>query len=196
MTRAASVLVAILLSTALASAQEAPATRPSADEYTRRVRRGIEQLAGGDGAGAMTTFREAAALDGSRPEAAYYTGTAHRMGGNLEQALTSFQQAAALAQAASQPRWRARALHGVASTLERMEGRVEEARTAWQEYSRFADANQAVADPQLGRARIAAIDLMNEQEQAYVRVRQRIAEREEERRREQQEAARPRARGR
>ncbi|MCZ7681626.1 MAG: hypothetical protein M5U28_23655 [Sandaracinaceae bacterium] len=92
MTRAASVLVAILLSSALASAQEAPATRPSADEYTRRVRRGIEQLAGGDGAGAIATLREAAALDGSRPEAAYYTGTAHRMSGSLEQALTSFQQ--------------------------------------------------------------------------------------------------------
>ncbi len=177
---------------ALALAQDAP--RPGADEYTRRVQSGIERLAGGDPAGAITTFREAVGMDGSRPQAPYYIGTAHRMSGNLAEALTSFQQAAALAQAANLPRWRARALHGVASTLERMEGRVEEARTAWQAYASFADGNPTVADPQLGRARVSAIDLMNEQEQAYVQVRQRIAEREEERRREAEEAARPRGR--
>lgn len=194
MTRRTLLLIVSLLVPALASAQQPAAERPSADEYTRRVQSGIERLAGGDAAGAISIFREAVSLDGGRPHAPYYIGTAHRMTGNLAEALTSFQQAAALAQAAELPRWRSRALHGVASTLERMEGRVEEARAAWQEYARFADANPTVADPQLGRARVSAIDLMNEQEQAYVQVRQRIAEREVERRREAEEAARPRGR--
>ncbi|HEY8430067.1 MAG TPA: hypothetical protein VIL20_16910 [Sandaracinaceae bacterium] len=174
---------ASLLVASLAGAQAAD--RPSADEYTRRVQRGIEQLTGGDPSGAIATFREAVSLDGSRPQAPYYIGAAQRATGDLDGALTSFRQAAALAEAASLPRWQGRALHAVASTFERMEGRIEEARAAWQAYVSFAERNAAIADPQLGLARITAIDRMNEQEQAYVAVRQRIAEREEERRREE-----------
>lgn len=194
MTRRTLPLVALLLLVpALASAQNAsPPARPGADEYTRRVRSGVEQLAHGDSAGAMETFRQAIALDGSRPEAPYYLATAQRMSGQLDDALSGFQAAAALAQAASLPRWRARALSAAAFTLERMQGRIEDARTAWQAYSSFADANPTLADPQLGRARVQAIDMMNEQENAYVAVRQRIAEREDERRREAQEASQPR----
>jgi hypothetical protein len=60
---------------------------------------------------------------------------------------------------------------------------MEQARAAWEEYVRFAEASPTIADAQLGRARIQAIDIVNEQEQAYVNVRQRIADREEERRR-------------
>ena len=189
MTRALLAALLLVLAPALASAQAAE--RPSADAYTREVQRGIEQLAGGDAAGATTTFREAQAREARRPEAPYYLATLLRMTGDLEGAVSGFSQAAALAQAASLPRWQARALHGVASTLERILGRVEEARAAWQAYSTFADANPTVADSQLGRARVQAIDLMNEQEQAYVQVRQRIADREEELRR---EAEQPRQR--
>jgi tetratricopeptide (TPR) repeat protein len=187
--------IALLLWPALASAQEnGAATPPHADEYTVTVQRGITQLAGGDPSGAIATFQQAVQLDGSRPEAPYYIATAQRMSGDLQTALTGFQQAAALAQAANLPRWRARALEAAAFTLERMEGRVEDARTAWQEYARFADTNPTVADPQLGRARVSAIDIMNEQETAYVNVRQRIAEREQERAREAEEASQPRRR--
>lgn len=189
MTRSLMTVALLLLAPALASAQ-AP-ERPSADAYTQQVQRGIEQLASGDTAGATTTFQEALATEARRPEAQYYLATVLRMTGDLEGAVSGFQQSAALAQAATLPRWQARALHGVASTLERIAGRVEEARAAWQAYSSFADANPTVSDSQLGRARVQAIDLMNEQERAYVQVRQRIAEREEERRR---EAEQPRQR--
>lgn len=184
MTRSLTAAALLMLAPALASAQ-APAERPSADAYTQEVQRGIEQLAGGDTAGATSTFRQALAREARRPEAQFYLATVLRMTGDLEGAVRGFQQSAALAQAASLPRWQARALHGVASTLERITGRIEEARAAWQAYSTFADANPTVAGAQLGRARVQAIDLMNEQEQAYVQVRRRIAEREEERRREQ-----------
>jgi tetratricopeptide (TPR) repeat protein len=170
-------------------AQPAQPARPGADEYTTRVRAGIDQLAGGDTNGALSTFREALAMNGARPEAQYYIGEASRVSGNLAQAVSAFQQAAALALSANEPRWQGRALHGVASTLERMEGRIEDARTAWQEYVRFADSHTNVSDPGVGRARIQAIDMMNEQEQVYVQVRQRIAEREQERAREEREGA-------
>lgn len=175
----------------LAQAPAAQVSPPSADEYTRRVRAAIEQVAGGDLSGGTAALRSAIELDPARPEAHVYLATALRMAGELEGALATFRRAAELAQAPAQGRWRGRALAGAASTLERMPNRVEEARTAWQEYTRFADANQAVADPQVGRARVQAIDIMNEQEQVYANVRQRIAEREVERQREQQEAAQP-----
>ncbi len=165
---------------------------PGADAYTQRVRAGITQLTGGDTAGAIATFQEAVQLDGSRPDAPYYIATAQRMNGDLEAALTGFRQAASLAQAANLPRWRGRALSAVGFTLERMEGRIEDARTAWQAYSQFADTAPTQADPQLGRARVQAIDIMNEQEHAYVDVRQRIADREELHRQEAAEADHPR----
>jgi len=191
MTRSLMAAALFLLAPALASAQAPAAERPSADAYTQEVQRGIEQLAGGDTAGATSTFRQALAREARRPEAPFYLATVLRMTGDLDGAVRGFTQSAALAQAASLPRWQARALHGVASTLERIAGRIEEARAAWQAYSSFADANPTVSDAQLGRARVQAIDLMNEQEQAYVQVRRRIAEREEERRR---EAEQPRQR--
>jgi tetratricopeptide (TPR) repeat protein len=180
---------------AQAGAHGGPTERPHADETTQHVQHGIELLLRGDNAGAMSAFREAAGAEASRPEPQYYIGVANRMAGNFPDALAAFQQAAALAERGNAPSWRARALHGIASTLERMDGRADDARTAWQQYATFADANQRVASPQVGRARVQAIDVMNEQERVYVQVRQRIAEREEERRREAQEAAEPRRRG-
>lgn len=173
-------LALALLVSAPVLAQEgaASASSPGADAYTQRVQQGIEMLVAGDGAGASAAFRQAIALDESRPQAAFYLATIQRMGGNLEEALAGFRRSAELASSSGQPRWQARALSAVAMTLERMEGRVEEAREAWQEYTRFADAHPTIARPQLGRARLQAIDMMNEQEQVYFGVRERIAERE------------------
>ncbi len=157
---------------------EEEASTPGADEYTQRVQAGIQLLVSGDSAGAMNAFRDAVGIDGNRPQAPYYLAAANRISGNLQDAVTGFERAADLA--SSDPRWRGRAMQAVAQTLERMDGRLEEARTAWQAYVRFADTNAAVTRPQLGRARIQAIDIMVEQERAYVSVRQRIAERERE----------------
>ena len=153
-------------------------TRPGADAYTQRVQAGIALLVVGDSGGATAAFRDAVGMDGNRPMAPYYLAAASRLSGNLEDALNGFRRAAELGQA--EPRWRGRALQGVAETLERMQGRLEDARTAWLEYVRFADANSVVTFPQLGRARVSAIDALLEQERAYVDVRERIAARERE----------------
>src|SRR5215207_1732638 len=56
---------------------------PRADDYTQRVRSGIQLLMNGDTAGAIRAFNEASAMDAARPEAPYYLGTAHRMSGNF-----------------------------------------------------------------------------------------------------------------
>jgi tetratricopeptide (TPR) repeat protein len=180
-----------------AATPAAPAAdAPGADEYTQRVQRGIERLLAGDNSGATGAFREAIAMDAARPIAPYYLAAAQRVAGNLQDALTGFQSAVQLARTANDGRWTARCLQGVAETLERIEGRTEDARTAWQEYVRFADSNQPVSDPAMGRARVQAIDVMMEQERAYVQVRTRIAEREQERAREQQQGQQRPRRGR
>ena len=178
MLRRPSLSLALVLLAAPASAQESETPPPGADEYTQQVQRGIAAAVSGDSSGALEAFRRAVSTDGSRPMAPYYVATLQRMGGNLDEALTGFQRAAELARSANAPAWRARALQGVAMTLERMEGRLQDALAAWQEYVRFADANSTVAHPQLGRARVQAINIVVEQEAAYVTVRERIAERE------------------
>lgn len=172
---------AALLSLGLSLAVAGPASAqdaPGADAYTQRVQQGIALLVSGDAGGSMSVFRQAIASDGNRPEAIFYLACANRMAGNLQDAVTGFERAADMAD--SQPRWRARALEGVAMTLERMHGQLEQARAAWQAYVQFADTNAAIAHPQMGRARIQAIDVMVEQERAYVSVRERIAARERE----------------
>lgn len=173
-------LASSLLVASPAFAQEAAAPRPGADQYTQRVQAGIQLLTSGDTNGAMAAFRQAVQLDGARPIAPYYLAAANRMSGHMDEALTGFRRAAELAQSANQPRWRGRALQAIADTLERIGGRLEETRNAWQEYVRFADGNQAVTFPQLGRARVQAVNIVTEQETAYVAVRERIAARERE----------------
>ncbi|MFK7989643.1 MAG: hypothetical protein AB8I08_26735 [Sandaracinaceae bacterium] len=160
-----------------AHAQDADAA-PGADAYTQAVQQGIARLVAGDIGGGQEALRGAVEMDGSRAPAVYYLASASRMSSNFDEALAGFQRAAELAEASNEARWQARALQGVASTLERMEGRLDEVYAAWQAYVRFADAHQAVAFPQLGRARIQAYNMVTEQEAAYVAVRQRIAERE------------------
>jgi len=159
-----------------AAAPDGEAAPTGADAYTTQVQAGIALLVAGDSQGAMAAFRQAMSSEPARPQAIFYLATANRMAGSFQEAITGFERAADNAE--DLPRWRARALQAVAETLERMEGQLEPARQAWQAYVRFADAHQAVAFPQIGRARIQAIDVVIEQERAYVEVRRRIAERE------------------
>lgn len=162
-------------------AQDAPEPeRPGADEYTQLVAQGVSRMTQGDSSGAIDSFRQALSNDGARPHAPYYLAVANRVGGDLDAAVSGFQRAAELAMRADEPRWQARSLQGVASTLERMEGRLEDAREAWQAYVTFADAHPTLAFPMMGRARIQAIDMLTEQENVYGGVRERIAERERE----------------
>ena len=159
-----------------AEAPPAPTTPP----YMTKIQNGLRLAVARDFNGALASLREALQENPSSPEAYYYIGEVQRMQGNLDEALESFRTSATTAQSANAPEWRMRALAGVAATLEQKENQIDAARTAWNEAASFADANRAVANPEIARARIQAIDTVTEQERAYVAVRERIAARERE----------------
>jgi len=164
-----------------APAQQAEATpAPTTSPYMTKVQNGLRLAVGRDFDGALASLREAVGLDSAKPEAHYYIGEVQRMRGNLDDALGSFRTAAQNAQSTQQPGWRARAMQAIAETLERQPDKLADAREAWTAYARFADANREAASPEIARARIQAIDVVSEQEIAYVAVRERIAARERE----------------
>jgi tetratricopeptide (TPR) repeat protein len=148
------------------------------DEYRAHVRTGMSSFVVGDVASATRHFREALALAPSHPDALCYLAELNRGTGDLVAALDGFQDCLRFAREANERRFVARALHGIASTLERMPERTADARNAWQEYVRFADGAADVADGRIGRTRIEVIDAWVALEQRMVEVRARIAERE------------------
>jgi tetratricopeptide (TPR) repeat protein len=163
---------------AIVAAQAAPAGAPhGTPPYATACESGLRLLVSRDFDGALAAFRQAVQISGSDPRAFYYMGEAQRVRGNLNDALEMFRTAARLASASGDARMQARGLQGIAETLERIEGKRNEARTAWTEYMRFADQNTAVAFPDLARARIQALDAMRELDETYADVRERIATR-------------------
>lgn len=146
--------------------------------YHEHVRTAMSSFVVGDRESAAQHFREALALAPSQPDALCYVGEMNRATGDLNGALDNFQDCLRFAREANDRRFVARALHGLASTLERMPNRIQDARNAWQEYVRFADSSGGAADGRIGRTRIEAIDAWLALEQRMVEVRARIAERE------------------
>jgi hypothetical protein len=167
--------LALMLVTLAGGAASAMA---QAQPYEARIREAAVQIATGDRQTGMATLRTAVAESPSRPEAICYLAEAYRLGADFVAALDNFQACLRVARSANNPAYVARAMHGVASTFERMPEHLADARTAWLEYARFADGAASVASAQIGRERVTAIDVVSEQETVYVEVRQRIAERE------------------
>ncbi len=161
----------VLLGVGSASAQ-APAG------YPEHVRTAMSSFVVGDHESASRHFREALALAPSQPDALCYVAEMNRATGDLNGALDGFQDCLRFAREADDRRFQARALHGIAATLERMPERMQDARNAWQEYVRFADTSGGLADGRIGRTRIEVIDAWIALEQRMVEVRARIAERE------------------
>jgi tetratricopeptide (TPR) repeat protein len=163
---------------------EAPATAgseapvPGASPYVRKVANGIRLAASRDLDGATSALREAVQDQPSSAMAYYYLGEVQRLRGDMETALSTFERCTSFAGSQNDALYQARCMRGKADTLERMNGRREDARTAWNDYVRFADAHRQVSSPETGRARMQAIDAQLEQARAYIEVRQRIAERE------------------
>ena len=173
--RSALVLLGLIASVALvarASAQQAGHT------YAQRVHTASTRLSAGDRGGAAEALREAIQHDPARAEGICLLAEVQRVSGDLFAALDGFNACLRQARAGHDAHWEARALHGIASTLERMPERASDARGAWQDFVTFADAHAALADPQVGRARIAAIDAAGETERVSAEVRARSAERE------------------
>ncbi|MBX7190820.1 MAG: hypothetical protein K1X94_02115 [Sandaracinaceae bacterium] len=146
--------------------------------YHEQVRTAMSSFVVGDHESAARHFREALALAPSQPDALCYVAEMNRATGDLNGALDGFQDCLRFARESGDRRFQARALHGIASTLERMPERIQDARNAWQEYVRFADTSGGLADGRIGRTRIEVIDAWVALEQRMVEVRARIAERE------------------
>jgi uncharacterized protein HemY len=170
---ALAVLVTLASLAALSTSAEAQTTT-----YEARIRSAAVQIATGDREAGLATLRTAVAESPSRPEAICYLAEAYRLGGDFVAALDNFEACLRVARSASNTAYVARAMHGVASTFERMPEHLNDARNAWLEYARFADGATSVASAQIGRERVSAVDVVAEQERVYVEVRQRIAERE------------------
>jgi len=113
----------------------------------------------------------------TRAEAQCVLAEGLRVNGDLQGALDAYQSCLRIARAASDQLSTARALHGVASTYERMPDHLTDARAAWMEYTHFADGAARVAPGTIGRERVSTIDVAGEQERVYVDVRARIADR-------------------
>jgi tetratricopeptide (TPR) repeat protein len=178
--RIASIVVALTV-LALAplvgtSAARAQSSAPAG--YHEHVRTAMSSFVVGDHASAARHFREALALAPSQPDALCYMAEMNRAMGDLNGALDGFQDCLRFAREGNERRFVARALHGIASTLERMPERTQDARNAWQEYIRFADTSAGLADGRIGRTRTEVIDAWVALEQRMVEVRARIAERE------------------
>lgn len=165
------------LPASLAMAQAQSADAPSAS-YTARVRAGMNATSHGDVASGMRNLRDAIAENPSLPQAYCYVGEAERTRQDSTGALDAFQACLRFARELDNPRFVAFALHGIASTLELLPERLQDARTAWLEYVRFADQASSQADARIGRARIEAIDAWTTLETQTAEVRGRIAERE------------------
>jgi tetratricopeptide (TPR) repeat protein len=180
------VLIAIPAFDVLAQEGAAPAAgaaapeRPQATEYVVKVQDAIRRAKNRDYEAAFEVLREAFRMEPSHPMAFYYAGEIDRLQDNLPQAMERFRTCVEFAARANEPRYRARCLQAMAETLERTEGQLEAAREAWQTYVEFADANRTVANPEIGRERINAIDAQRQQAAEYVSVRERIAAREAE----------------
>jgi TolA-binding protein len=159
-----------------ADAPEAPSTSP----YVQKVANGIRLATSRDLDGAMSALREAIQEEPSSGMAYYYLGEVQRMREDMESALQSFDRCTSFAGAQNDALYQGRCIRAKADTLERMNGRRDDARAAWNDYVHFADGHRQVSSPEVGRARMQAIDQQLEQARAYIEVRQRIAERERE----------------
>jgi tetratricopeptide (TPR) repeat protein len=175
--RVAFLALAMSVPASAALAQNAGTDAPSAS-YTARVRAGMNATAHGDVAAGMRNLRDAIAENPSLPQAYCYVGEAERARQDSTGALDAFQTCLRFARELGEQHFVAISLHGIASTLELLPERLQDARTAWLEYIRFADQASSHADARIGRARIEAIDAWVTLETQTADVRARIAARE------------------
>ena len=134
-----------------------------AQTYATQVRTGLDALGRGDRDAGLRSLREAVATDPSRADAICYLAEAFRMTGDLTGAIDNFNMCLTVARASNDRPFTARAMHGVASTFERMpDEHLNDAREAWLAYTRFCESNAGVGHPEIGRARVTAIDTVIE----------------------------------
>jgi hypothetical protein len=169
---------ALWLSLLLVPAAPALAQSTGASSYATQVRSGLDALSRGTRDAGMRSLREAIATDPSRPEAICYLAEAFRVAGDLTGALDNFNMCLNVARSANDHAFVARAMHGVASTFERMpDEHLDDAREAWLAYARYCESNHGAGHAEIGRARVTAIDTVIELGRVSTEIAGRIAER-------------------
>jgi hypothetical protein len=148
-----------------------------ADEYDRAVRVALGELAGGEVQAGRDRLAGLVEQSPQRTAAHCHLAEAHRMAGELDAAVESYRACARLARAAAKATHEARGLMGVAQTLARMEGRLEDAKAAFDALLIFAEAHEGVIDPALVRGRVQAALAMIEADVAAAAVKARREER-------------------
>ncbi len=179
-----------------AAAQQGTATNaPRTPPYEKKVREGIEAFVRGDAQAAKAAFLEAVQMEIDRPEAYYYLGVAQRALGDLLGAAQAFRNALQRAEAKGDHATALRARVGLADVAERSvrpvqmtpgdrpvvdaEG-LDRVQTEWRNLRTAFEARQEDEWAKVAEARAQAAFQVVEQDQAYVEVRKRIAERERE----------------
>lgn len=182
-------ILVVALVLAAASLPNIARAQPRNDEealaYTRALQRGHDGAHRADWQSATDGYGEAASLRPRSGEPVLFQAMMLRARGDLPGSLVRFREALRLSEAAgaSEDATRAKALLGVAMVLE-AQRQMADARTAFQAYVSFAESHASVtAFPAVGRARVEMIDRVDELDQAYREVRERIAARERENRR-------------
>jgi tetratricopeptide (TPR) repeat protein len=178
-------LVALVLLCWSAPALAQPRRDEAAIQYTRAIQRGHDGAKRADWQAAADGYGEAATLRPNSGEPVLYQAMLARARGDLPGALEKFRESARIAQAAGEAEAgiRAKALFGIATVLE-AQRQFSDARAAFQEYVTFSESHgSAPTYPAVGRSRIQMIDRVDELDQAYREVRERIAARERENRR-------------
>jgi hypothetical protein len=167
-------MIRLLLALALVLSSAA-AARAQDPTYAVRVRSALDAIGRGDRDGGVRGLREAIANEPSRPDAICYLAETFRMGGDLTGAIDNFQMCLSVARAANDLGFVARAMHGVASSFERLpDEHLNDAREAWLAYQRFSEANPSVGHASIGRDRVTAIDTVIELERLTAEVGARI----------------------
>jgi len=141
------------------------------------IQRGHRAFIARDFDTALAAYREAAMATPPLPIAHYFVGAAQRAKGQFDEALESFRTASRLA-GDSDAALKAKALFNIAMTLEAKPD-LPGAKEAWLEYKTWCTTHASIPGyPQVADERVAVIEVIQQLNQTYQAVRERIAERE------------------
>jgi tetratricopeptide (TPR) repeat protein len=140
------------------------------------IQRGHRAFQARDFDTALAAYREAAMATPPLPIAHYFIGAAQRAKGLYDEALESFRTASRLA-GDSDAGLKAKSLFNIAMTQEAKKD-LASAKEAWLEYKTWCTTHASITGfPQVADERVAAIEAVQQLNQTYDAVRQRIADR-------------------
>jgi tetratricopeptide (TPR) repeat protein len=143
--------------------------------FLETIKDGTAKYVAKDIAGAIDTFQKATETEPRNPVGYYYLAEAHLGNVDLAQAESALLHASQVSDEGT-PGLKAKIFFLIADLRERQH-RWDDAKASWEQYGQLAAKFvDATSFPQVAKERIAAIDLMVNQDKAYEIVRKRIAE--------------------